>query len=450
MSDPLRILLIAYRFPPQGGGGVQRPAKLVKYWTRRGVPVAVLTSTGESVRVKDQTLLHDIPDSMTRVAVPDPSFDSRLRALRARFQHPLVRRAIQALLALNFHLSVPDLRSGWKGPALRAGDELIASFKPNVIVVTGPPWTPLLVADRLARRHGLPLVLDYRDPWTQSYLEIKNGWLPSLLNPGLERRIVGRATGVIGAHRAILGRLRKWMGPEGRWMWIPNGSDEEDIEQGRIAGVPQPIVKGRFVLGYAGGFFRWRAPHALLRVIESLQREGRISADTFQFRMAGSVEPALSEVAEDSPVRSLIEVNGYLRHHDAIAFLDQNTVNLVMEADFGNRTYTTPGKFYELLSIGRPILLLTAPGPTSHLAQRVGGCWIARPNDEAEIRKALLAMFSHWESGAALPQPDQRRIKFYERQKQADRAIQFLSSLTNRPLPENRAASSPLKKSPAR
>lgn len=436
MPESIRILLIANRFPPQGGGGVQRPAKMVKYWARRGVPVAVLTATGETEPLHDRTLLDDVPDSVIRVAVQDPGADARLRALRSRIGNPVAKRLLQGLLFVNYHLSVPDLRSGWRRPAIKAGDELIARFRPDVIVVTGPPWTPFLVADTLARRHKLPLVLDYRDPWTQSYLAHGHGWLSNQCNARLEQRLVGRADAVISAHRYILRLLRGWMRSGARWMWVPNGSDAEDFAPGRVPGALRLAVPQRFVLGYAGAFFRRRAPRALLRVIEDLQREGRIDATRFQLRMAGSVAPALEGLAEDSPVWSLLEVQGYLPHHEAIAFLEQSTVNLVVPTSRGQRNDSTPGKFYELLHIGRPLLVISKPGSTLHLARRVGGCWMADPDDEAGTRKALLEMLSLWEQGKPLPLPNAARAVFYERRTQADRVLRFLSSLTGRPLPE--------------
>lgn len=197
-SEPLRILLVAYRFPPQGGGGVQRPAKLVKYWSQAGHKIAVLTSHTSTVPLEDQSLLRDIPEEVERIVVEDPSLHRRLQEIRRRATNPMIRRLLFVPLYLVSHLTVPDLVSGWRRPAILKGREALKTFSPNVIVVTGPPWTSFLVGASLAATADVPLVLDYRDPWTQTYLRLEAGALCRLLNPRIERGILRRAHGVVG------------------------------------------------------------------------------------------------------------------------------------------------------------------------------------------------------------------------------------------------------------
>jgi len=426
-SEPLRILLIAYRFPPQGGGGVQRPAKLVKYWNRAGHAISVLTSSRSTVSLEDPTLLADVPPEVERVVVDDPSAYQRLRALRRRTGNPLLRRLITIPTFLVSQTAVPDLVSGWRLPAIRRGLELVASFRPDVIVVTGGPWTAFLVGSSLAEKTGLPLVLDYRDPWTHTYMRLKSGLAAALFNPRLERRVLRRADGVVAAHREILRRARSSTRPDVRMLWVPNGSDPEDFPH-----PPATPPADRFVLGYTGGFFRWRCPDALFRVIESLLREGRITAERFRFRMAGSVNPALERLASDSPVRKVLDVEGYLPHEESVRLLQSSTVTFVLEADQVGVNYHTPGKFYEVLYAGRPVLLLCPEGVTSRLARRLGGCWIAHPDDERAIRSVLLDMIERWEQGSPLPQVNRGHLRYYDRAHQADRFARFLGSLVGR------------------
>ena len=423
--EPLRILLIAYRFPPQGGGGVQRPAKLVKYWSRAGHAIAVLTSSRSTVSLEDPTLLADVPATVERVVVDDPSAYQRLRALRRRTSNPLVRRLLTTPTYLVSQTAVPDLVSGWRRPALRRGLELVATVRPAVIVVTGPPWTSFLVASSLADKAGVPLVLDYRDPWTHTYMRLQSGLAAKVLNPWLERRILRRAPAITAAHREILRRARASTGPGTRMLWAPNGCDPDDFPH-----PPSTPPADRFVLGYTGGFFRWRSPDALLGVLESLLREGRITPERFRFRMAGSVNPALERIPRDSALWKILDVEGYLPHAESIRLLQSSTVTFVLEADQVGTNHHTPGKFYEVLQTGRPMLLLCPEGVTSRLARRLGGCWIAHPDDERAIRNVVLDMLERWEKGTPMPQMNREHLRFYDRAHQADRFGRFLGSIT--------------------
>ncbi|MEZ4655391.1 MAG: oligosaccharide flippase family protein [Candidatus Eisenbacteria bacterium] len=116
-SDGLRILLIAYRFPPQGGGGVQRPAKLVKFWSRAGHKVLVLTSEPVHAQLVDNTLLDEIPREVERIEVKDPSLYHRLHVARLAGRNPIAQRLLQAAMFLVYHCATPDLVAGWKRPA---------------------------------------------------------------------------------------------------------------------------------------------------------------------------------------------------------------------------------------------------------------------------------------------------------------------------------------------
>jgi hypothetical protein len=107
-------------------------------------------------------------------------------------------------------------------------------------------------------------------------------------------------------------------------------------------------------------------------------------------------------------------------------------VSFVLEAEQEGRNHHTPGKFYEVLQVGRPVLLLCPEGTTSHLARRIGGCWIAHPKDEAAIRMVVLDMIERWESGAPMPRVNTHRLRFYDRAHQANRYARFLASLIGR------------------
>ena len=79
MSRPLRALVASYAFPPVGGAGVQRAAKLVKFLPEHGVVPTVLTVSNPSVPVMDHSFSKDLPDCAevlrVRSAVGDSAVD---------------------------------------------------------------------------------------------------------------------------------------------------------------------------------------------------------------------------------------------------------------------------------------------------------------------------------------------------------------------------------------
>ena len=57
----IKILVVAYNFPPEGGPAVQRITKFVKYLSQFGIKVFVLTAKKKN-KILDETLLNDIKD----------------------------------------------------------------------------------------------------------------------------------------------------------------------------------------------------------------------------------------------------------------------------------------------------------------------------------------------------------------------------------------------------
>ena len=62
--------MVAYQFPPSGGSGVQRSAKFAKYLPVYGWEPVVLTRDAYRMRLRDHTLLEDLPAGMEIIRTP--------------------------------------------------------------------------------------------------------------------------------------------------------------------------------------------------------------------------------------------------------------------------------------------------------------------------------------------------------------------------------------------
>lgn len=427
-SVTLRILLVAYRFPPQAGGGVQRPSKLVKYLVRSGQEVAVLTGP-ERWTDRDATLLADLPPGLLRVSVPDPSPFRGLQEFRRRLKHHTPARAVQGILWAMSATAVPDLSNGWAAAALGPAVDLVQRFRPDVIVVTGPPWSPLVLTKLLSMSTGVPFVIDYRDPWTENYLELERPRIQRAANPHLERWVLRSASGVIGAHRAILRRLEPILPAKTPRVWIPNGYDPEDLHGPHSEA--DPALRDRFVLAYTGSFFDRRYPGVLFGVIDELLTAGSLDPRRFCFRLAGEPGPVRRLLSSLPKFSEVFRHEGYLSHPESVDVLRHGDLNLVYESD-GERNLTTPAKFYETLAAGRPVLLVCPRGVTERLGRKIGGCIIVDPDDVQGTRTALLRAYEAWLQGRALPGPALDRCRYYDRERLARRTLAFLRRVADR------------------
>ena len=226
---PGRILFVSYWFPPFQAVASLRMGKFAKFLLERGWDVQVIAAGDTNppslaLEIPKERVTHTawtdvdrlLEDTVARLRghgaqAPSPPTSAALTAAAPTVERKsspwraFARRAYQEVVRW------PDNRVGWLRPALAAGDKLIANWRPDLIYATSPPTTSLIAADRLAHKHGVPWVAEFRDLWSD--------------HPYYEYSNVRRLRGVASAARTwmavsmfsqILGGARSVEGPSSR------------------------------------------------------------------------------------------------------------------------------------------------------------------------------------------------------------------------------------------
>src|SRR3546814_7951690 len=63
-------------------------------------------------------------------------------------------------------LNFPDKRVGWLPAARQRALHLFEEWRPDAIFATAPPFTALLIGYLLAKRARIPLIVEFRDRWS--------------------------------------------------------------------------------------------------------------------------------------------------------------------------------------------------------------------------------------------------------------------------------------------
>lgn len=161
----LRVLLIAYKYPPYAGVGAYRWAKLTKYFAKSGVQVHVVTvdwrHTGSNTLCEDvkseNIIVHRIP-CVYPYNLSARKFNSRVLSIARYF----------FLGALNKFLFWDDEAQYWGRDLLRFCERLICEEKINTLIATGHPFQSIRHASEIKRKiPELKFIADFRDPWFQ-------------------------------------------------------------------------------------------------------------------------------------------------------------------------------------------------------------------------------------------------------------------------------------------
>lgn len=427
---PPRVLFVAYAFPPVGGAGVQRVTKFAKYLPDWGWQVSVLTVSNPSVPVADTTLVADVPpDTLVRRArTLEPSYSTKALVSatggRCATGARCVRRvAGAAVRRLATGVLQPDPQLLWLPAAVREGRRLLESVPHAAIVATGPPFSSFLVAARLQRASGLPLVLDYRDEWdlTNRFHENKKyGRLASRLNRLMERAVTRRASAIVATSEASARAIMAARDP--RAVPVPvvclrNGFDPEDFAS------PAPATPAggdrRFRLVYTGTLWAHTSVAPLVDAVERLCRERPDLADRLELVFAGRRTEAQEQLLSRlSGTGVHLVVHPYLDHHQVIDLMRSANALCSLTTDAPDAERFLNAKIFEYMAARRPILAIAPRGDLWRVLDEYPAASRFVPADVPAIAACLVHKLSRFATGAAEP-PVEWDGHRYDRRQQA-------------------------------
>lgn len=437
----MRVLMLAYFYPPLGGAGVQRSLKYSKYLPEFGIEPSVI-SADSSAYTQDSSLLAEVPAEIEVLRLRHVPMMARLLSLVRR--HALVGtpaatsgavqsggeastahwrdRALRAVGALQF----PDDKVAWARQVVPAALSLMKRAPIDLVYSSAPPVSAHLAAMQVARRARVPWVADFRDLWTENPAYSAPYWRRAL-DRRLEGRILAGADGIVTVSEHLASALADRVRPGVPVLNIPNGYDEADFA-GETARERGP---DRFCIVHAGTFYGHQSPFSFLRGVEQLFKDEPEARERLRIRFVGSVgsrfEPLLTSFEKRNP--GVLERTGYVEHGRAIAeILAADALLLVIGGDSKSTTGVMTGKLFEYLRAGRPILLLGAPnGEAAQLLRKTGAGEALDHSEPSQVA----ALLSRWMVGTA-PRPVQESAAAYERRALTGRLAEFFRAVHDR------------------
>jgi glycosyltransferase involved in cell wall biosynthesis len=405
----MRVLIVTYHFPPDAEVGGVRPLQIARHLPKFGIEPWVLTVEPRFAESPNDGLMPiGVPeDRILRTHVNKTPLD-RLVSLRRRLKW--VRQGDDQASAGNraspvgssrfwewarHWLGFPDPRFGWYRPAVRAADEAMRRVGFDAVLSTSPPRVAAFIAAELARRHGLPWVMDLRDPWWGLYPTLKSRDRQSatvaFLQDRLFRRSVTRASLVVhNTERMRELTCRMLPDAASKTRCIPNGCDTEWHAQ-RTGSRPTS-----FRIGYYGHIMANRSATVFLQGLRLWLDSARPDPLQTAVRFVGS---GFAEVARQGLVLGLsqfIQLTPPVPRLEVPAQIEGDFVLLLIA---NGQPLQIPGKAYEYLAAGRRILALTDhDGATADLVSSQQGCIVAE--GASEVRAALEAFYQEYRGGA--------------------------------------------------
>lgn len=399
MQKKVKVLFVAYFFPPVDSGGIpgaMRILKFLKYLHSEGY---VLTQKSSATRNPDQSIDTELPaERIVRAGIFDPfgvllklQFQLKQAVRKLRFSQdepevkvqatvfadsskPIIKSAAGRFKDFIYHLNYfPDKAGAWILPAFLAGRRQVASQNIDVIFATGSPWSSLVVGYLLSKACRKPLIVDFRDPWVNNPFHRTKGPLLDRWSERLEHRIIKHAVVVsLNTERLreeFVSRYKELN--EQKFIVLPNGFDEANNDIVRYSAAE---TKSDLVIRHAGFLYGPRNPSVLLdairRVNENASAKGISRRWVFEQIGAVSLSYELSEVYADMISDGSFRLLEQVPYNECQQLL-QNAA-LLLNIQPGTKTQV-PSKIYDYLSASRPILNITArDGALGHMVVKYG------------------------------------------------------------------------------
>jgi len=355
----MRVLILAYDFPPFVSVGGLRPWSWYRYLGEFGVEPTVVTRQWENRYGDERDYIapgatQDVEVERTALGTIvrttyTPNLSNRLLLAHGPDRLSFFRRLVTAGFEVAQYYAV----TGTKAQLYHGARAWLREHPVDAIVATGEPFVLFRFASLLSAEFGVPWVADFRDPWSQDKrragLRISRRW-----EEGVERRATASAaalTTVADSVRDVLSGLHAGR----RIEVVPNGYDPEAMAA--ADGVEQ--VGAPLTLAFTGSLYGWHPVESVFRVLDDFARTA--PGPGLALRMIGvggreSLEgllrdrfPALAprvtftpRLANDEMARELASAHAFLM--------------------FNNYAY--PGtKIFDYLALRRRVLLCYADDP---------------------------------------------------------------------------------------
>jgi hypothetical protein len=436
-----KVLILTPSFPPLGGPGVQRVVKFCKYLPTFGWKPFVVTIKPVflSYTIGSNSLDKDLEEEVKDIEVLRTSTlglrEDFYLALRERLVFPFNlekkdlcnfnhRKDSKFNLILKFlfrfpnWFSIPEEIISWVPVCVLKSLKIIRKENIDLIFSTGPPHSVHLAGYFIKKITQKKWIADFRDPWT------RNSYLP-LLSPKRKQveefleKIVLRSSDKItviseGIREDLQERYSDFLN-EQKVNLLTNGYDEEDFKSAESS-IFKRKENEKFTISYIGSFFIYHKPECFLIPLKELIEEKSYLYDCINVFFMGICDEPTKKTIKNLGLEKVVKILDYKPHKDAITYMLNSDVLLLVINHEKEKRDTYTGKIFELLRSNRPILaIVPEDGVAANLIKISQTGVVVSPQNKEKIKEVILELYERFHSDNLKLNPNWDVIRRYER-----------------------------------
>jgi glycosyltransferase involved in cell wall biosynthesis len=294
---------------------------------------------------------------------------------------------ISVFIRSNFF--IPDARKFWINPSVKFLTKYLKTSPVDVIISTGPPHSMHLIALGVKQTTGIPWIADFRDPWTNIdfYQHLNLASWADKKHRSLEQDVLKTADKIVTVSPSWVDDFEALCNREVEL--ITNGFDPQDFKD-------QEELDAEISFTHIGSINNDRNPQVLWESLEVFLQQNPQVSDTFKLRLIGPVDQSVIASIEGQPLLSTkLDHIPWQDHATAVKSMLKSRVLLLLVNKSPNASGILPGKLYEYMGTGRPIISIGPPvGDVVKIIEN-SGTGICVPLDDKEKMLEAFSRFFH-------------------------------------------------------
>lgn len=428
-----KALLVSYYFPPRFSIGGKRAYRFARYLPEHGWSSVVMTARGPSTENLDPTFRDDVLPAceIYRNYLTDEEIDTLPKkslgsdgtiATPTKMWSPKPTRFSWQWWETEFRytpvvgpavLSIPTIA--------RRIVALAQDVNPDILFATGSPWETVVAATLAGRELSVPVVLDFRDPWSFG-LSVQNS--PVLIrwaNTSIESAILKRAAALTVTSEMTRDQYRV-LGYARRVECIRNGYDPAiQIE---------PVKHDRFTMVHFGNCYANRTLAPFLRAAARAIQNGKIERSNVRILNLGRVLEEDLALAKELGIVDQFEYRTVLPYDEGLALVAGADLALLLA--FGEEPWFIPGKLYDYVAARTAILSLATSPELDGLVDRSGLGWVHPATDIDALAQRMANAYDARQTGRVIVAPKEDLIESLSARNGARRLAGLFDELCTR------------------